>query len=317
MKAVKNVAILASDDMMPGAVTERGDAFERDEQMGKLVPALAMLGVDCALLRWREAAERAGDYDAVLPLLCWDYWDEREAFLTVLERAAKTTRVLNGVELLRWNTDKRYLEELGAGTANLRGAPIIETEVVERIDSDAVARAFDRFGTDRLVIKPQVGAGAWRQVSVRRGEALPDAGEMPSGRAMIQPFLKAVETEGEISMLFFDGVLSHALRKTPKPGDYRIQSLYGGREEAVVATPDMIAIADGALAQMQARFGALPLYARVDVLRGNAENGDGSWRLIECEMVEPYLYFGLSDGEGGENAGARAFAAALVNRLDN
>ena len=300
------VAILASDNMMPGAAEARADAFERAEQMGKLVPALAALGVGCELVRWREIDTVAGGYDAVLPLLCWDYWDAREDFLATLERAAERTRVLNAVELLRWNTDKRYLDELGEG-----GAPIIATWVVDRVDADVVAEGFARFGCERLVIKPQVGAGAWRQVSVRKGEALPTAEALPPGRAMVQPFLEAVETEGEISLLFFDGVFSHALRKTPKAGDYRIQSLYGGKEERYAPDAEQLGIAEAALGQMAARFGEGPLYARVDVLRGN----DGGWKLIECEMVEPYLYLGLSAGEGGENAGARAFARALAGRL--
>ena len=297
------VAILASDNMMPGADGERPDFFERDEQMGKIVPALAALGVGCELRRWREADAIAGDYAAVLPLLCWDYWEQRDAFLATLERSAERTRVLNAPGLLRWNTDKAYLAELGA-----KGAPIIETVIAERVSEGVVREAFETLGAERLVIKPQIGAGAWRQVSVRKGEALPEASEMPPGRAMIQPFLKAVETEGEISMLYFGGRFSHALRKTPKAGDYRIQSLYGGREVEFAPDAGMIGLAADVLAMMD----EAPLYARVDLLRGN----DGAWRLIEVEMVEPYLYFGLSAGEGGENLGAQAFASALVERLN-
>ena len=64
---MKKIAILASDNMMPGNPDERGDSFERDEEMSKLVPAFAAKGMKVDLVPWREAAARAGDYDAMLP----------------------------------------------------------------------------------------------------------------------------------------------------------------------------------------------------------------------------------------------------------
>ena len=46
------------------------------------------------------------------------------------------------------------------------------------------------------------------------------------------------------------------------------------------------ALAEQALAEVAARFGTLPLYARVDLLTGT----DGEPLLIELEVVEPALY---------------------------
>ena len=298
----KKVAVLASDNMMPGAEDAREDAFERDEQMGKLVPCLAARGVACELVRWREAAERAGEFDAVLPLLCWDYWDDREAFLGEMERAAERTRVFNTPDVLRWNTDKIYLQQFANG-----GVPTLPTRFVDRVGEAEALDGFERFGTDTLVIKPRVGAGAWRQALVRMGEPLPGAEALPPGAAMIQPFMEAVATEGEVSMLWFGGELSHALRKLPKAGDYRIQSLYGGREVSYGAGTELRELATAVLGALP----ELPLYARVDCLRGN----DGEWKLIELELVEPYLYLGLSEGEGADNKGANLFADKLVQAL--
>ena len=298
----KKVAVLASDNMMPGAENAREDAFERDEQMGKLVPCLAARGVECELVRWREAAKRAGEFDAVMPLLCWDYWDDREAFLAEMERAAERTRVFNAPKMLRWNTDKIYLQQFADG-----GVPTLPTRFVDEVGEAEVLDGFERFGTDTLVIKPRVGAGAWRQALVRMGEPLPGADALPPGAAMIQPFMEAVATEGEVSMLWFGGELSHALRKLPKAGDYRIQSLYGGREVPHEAENELRALATAVLGALP----ELPLYARVDCLRGN----DGEWKLIELELVEPYLYLGLSEGEGADNKGANLFADKLVRAM--
>ena len=124
---------------------------------------------------------------------------------------------------------------------------------------------------------------------------------------MIQPFMEAVETEGEVSMLWFGGELSHALRKLPKAGDYRIQSLYGGREVSYETGTELRELATRVLGALP----ELPLYARVDCLRGN----DGEWKLIELELVEPYLYLGLSEGEGADNKSANLFADKLVQAL--
>ena len=288
--------------MMPGAADERSDSFERDEQMGKLVPALAALGVGCELVRWRDCDAGAEDFAAMMPLLCWDYWDQRESFLATLDRAGRKTRVLNSPATLRANTDKAYLAELAA-----RGAPVIPEISVEFATDAVIQEAFDRLGSDTLVVKPRIGGGAWRQVKVERGRPLPPGSERPPGPALIQPFLHAIVKEGEVSLLHFDGRFSHGLRKLAKPGDYRIQSTFGGREEPFVPDAGLRGLARDILGLMD----EVPLYARVDLLRGN----DGAWKLIEIEMVEPYLYLGLSAGEGADNLGAQAFASALLGRL--
>ena len=81
-------------------------------------------------------------------------------------------------------------------------------------------------------MKPLVGGGAWRQALIKKGEALPDADDLPLGACLIQPFLPGVPEEGEYSMIFFGGRFSHALNKRPKSGDYRVQSLYGATSRA-------------------------------------------------------------------------------------
>ena len=50
---------------------------------------------------------------------------------------------------------------------------------------------------------------------------------------MLQPYLETVETEGELSALYFDGVFSHGVRKIPVPGDYRVQDDFGASDAAV------------------------------------------------------------------------------------
>ena len=298
------IALLISDNLLPDAENARPDIFELVEQMSKLTPVLASHGMELVQVRWREIAERAGEFAAILPLMVWDYFEgNEEAFLTAIAKAEQITPVFNNFDILKWNADKSYLDELHA-----RGAPVIRTLTVEHVTQRNVERAFEELETDTLVIKPKVGGGAWRQVLHKKGDPFPEADTLPPEGALMQPFLSSVTEEGEYSFLYFGGRFSHAARKTPKAGDYRIQSIYGGAEETYTPTQaerdrarDILDVLDHT-----------PLYARVDLLRGD----DGTLKLIELECIEPYLYLPHAKGEGGENEGAQKFAKALNARLD-
>ena len=300
---MKKIAILASDNMMPGHANEREDSFERDEEMGKLVPAFAAQGMELDLIRWRDAAEKADDYDAMLPLLVWDYFEGNEAAFTAeMAKAETKTKLFNNFKTLRWNANKSYLDEL-----ENHGAPVISTITVKRVTETGVSRAFEELKTETLVIKPQVGGGAWRQVLYKKGDPFPSKDDLPPEGAMIQAFLPSVVKEGEYSFLYFGGQFSHGLIKRPKSGDYRIQSLYGGTEETYEPSSQERASAREVLDALD----FTPLYARVDLLRGR----DGKLKLIELEMIEPYLYLAHAEGEGADNKGAQKLATALAKKL--
>ncbi len=301
---MKKVAILASDNMMPGHPDERADFFERDEEMGKLVPAFAAQGMALDLIPWRGASEKADEYDAMLPLLVWDYFEGNEiAFTAEMAKIEAKTKLFNKFSTLKWNANKSYLDEL-----EHEGAPVIGTITVDRVSERAVNKAFAELETDTLVIKPQIGGGAWRQVLYKKGDSFPSKDELPPEGAMIQAFLPSVIDEGEYSFLYFGGQFSHGLIKRPKKGDYRIQSLYGGTEETYEPSSAERASARAVLNALD----FTPLYARVDLLRGL----DGRLKLIELEMIEPYLYLAHAKGEGAENEGAQKLAQALAKKLD-
>lgn len=301
---MKKVAILASDNMMPGHPDERVDFFEREEQMGKLIPAFAAKGMALDLIPWRGSSQAADDYDAMLPLFVWDYFEGNEAaFLSEMAKVEAKTKLLNRFSTLKWNSNKSYLDAL-----EKEGAPVIRTINVNRVTESCVAKAFKELETDTLVIKPQIGGGAWRQVLYKKGEPFPSKDALPPEEAMIQAFLPSVLEEGEYSFLYFGGHFSHGLIKRPKKGDYRIQSFYGGTEENYDPTQAERASARAVLNSLD----FTPLYARIDLLRGL----DGRLKLIELEMIEPYLYLAYAKGEGAENEGALKLAEALAKKLN-
>ena len=299
------VAILISDNLVSGHEDARDDIFELEEQMSKLVPAFAQNGIRLETVRWREAAEKAAGFDAYLPLFVWDYFeDNQEAFLTEMARAAQHTKLFNNFDVIRWNSEKSYLDELDSS-----GAPVIQTKYLDRVTESSISKLFDELESDKLVIKPVIGGGAWRQVLYQKNDPFPAKSELPPEGAMVQAFLPSVQSEGEYSFVYFGGSFSHGVLKRAKKGDYRIQSIYGGTEETY--TPSKTERAAARLILDALDF--TPLYARVDLLRGT----DGGLKLIELELLEPYLYLSHSPGENCDNKGALRLADALLKKLDN
>ncbi len=267
------IAYLASNVTLPDSPDRRDDAFEHDQMMACLRSAFEPHGADVDDIAWDDPDADWRSYDAAIIGTTWDYGDRHNEFLAALEQIAGATTLFNSPAMVRWNSHKRYLRDLGD-----KGASLIPTIWIDDASESAARDAFDRLDADDLVFKRQVGASARGQHRLRRGDPIP---KMPEPM-MVQPFLKTIQSEGEISFVFIDGALSHALVKQAADGDYRIQSEYGGRETAITPTPDDLAPA----MQVLSALDETPLYARVDMLRGD----DGDLLLMELELVEPFLY---------------------------
>ena len=298
------IVFLACPDTLPSSPSRGVEAGLHDHQVAALRAGLAGSGlvgsgVEVIEADWRAPMEDFAGVSLALIGSAWDYTGAKDAFIARLAAlAAAGVRVCNPLDVVRWNADKCYLRELAR-----RGVPSIPTLWPEMPGPQDIAAAFDHFGCDRVVAKRRVGAGAMGQVSFTRGDpAIADwAMDQP---AMIQPFLPAIQSEGEYSFIFIDGQLSHALIKRAQAGDYRIQAKYGGVEAPIVPTPADRAAAQGVMAMLP--FDA-PLYARIDMLR----MPDGHLALIEAELIEPYLY-----PQQGPRLG-EMLARAVLRRLKN
>jgi len=296
---VPKIAFLACPDTLPGSPVRRPDAFEHDLLFDAIAAGLAGRA-ELVALDWRAPLAELAAFDLAYLGTPWDYTEAKDEFLERLEALeAAGVVVANPVEVIRWNSDKLYLKELAA-----RGAVSIPTLWPDSAGPADVLAAFDHFGCDRLVVKRRVGAGAIGQDSFSR-DAPPPADWRMDQAAMIQPFLPAIQSEGEHSFIFVDGQFSHGLIKQASGGDYRIQSLYGGIEIAVEPAPADRQAAEAVMAMLP--FAAAPLYARIDMVRLD----DGALAVIEAEVIEPYLY-PLQGPEFG-----RRMADAMLRRLAN
>lgn len=267
---------------------------ERDEDFGFLAPALRRHGVEVEAPAWSDPRVDWSEYDLVKLSSPWDYHERPGDFRGWLAAAAAATNLQNPLDLVEWNIDKRYLAALAEA-----GVPTIPTIWSEPGgEADAVAEIAAR-GWDRVVIKPAVDLGAMNLVRVEAelADRLLARYERP---VLIQPYLPSIATAGEGSLVYLGGELTHALRKQPASGDFRVQPLYGGTHEAVEPTTAEIEVAERALAASPGD----PLYARVDLVYEE----DGSPLLIELELIEPALYLDVAP-RGAVKGLARAMLA--------
>jgi glutathione synthase/RimK-type ligase-like ATP-grasp enzyme len=242
---------------------------------------------------WTEPGDLAG-FDLVMPLVAWGYHQDPARWHQLLDRLeVEAIPTLNPVPLLRWNSDKRYLAELGA-----KGIHVIPTRLVNQLDEAALADSRAEFG-EELVIKPPVSASAFGTHRLGAGDPLP--ADSVGREMLVQPFLHSVAEEGEYSCLLFGGRFSHAIVKRPKAGDYRVQPHLGGTELPCPPPEGAIDLANAALAAAPAEAA----YARVDLVRDH----EGKLAIIELELIEPALWLQHAP-DGGES-----FAAALRGRL--
>ena len=267
------------------------------EVLARLKTTLEGTGATVTATAWTDHVEDAAGlepYDLILPVIAWGYHRDHDLWLAGCETWSHAGLPLaNPAEVLRWNSDKAYLARLAD-----QGVPIPPTRWTDRVTQDQVDAAFAETGAPVLIVKPTVSAGAFRTLRLTPGQPMTDA---PEGAAMIQPYLKSIETEGETSLLFFGGRFSHAVNKRPVPGDFRIQMQFGGLYRTVTPDAEAMALAEQVLAAI-----AKPLlYARIDMARDDA----GAWVLMEAELIEPDFYL---DHDPANGAG---FAAAVAARV--
>lgn len=270
---MRKIAYLSSKATLPGSPLRRSDAYEHDRMMTALSGPFEALGMSLHDVDWADPEQAWSDYDAVMIGTTWDYWDHPREFLQTLAKIETETQLFNSAGLVAWNSHKTYLKEL-----ETKGARLIPTLWIDKVTPEKAEAAFVEIGSDDLVFKRQVGAGADGQYRLKHHDPLPPM----DNPMMVQPFLSMIQTEGEISFIFIDGVFCHALIKRAKAGDYRIQSNYGGVEEPIQPRARDLEAAKSVIDTL----GDIPLYGRVDMLRGE----DGGLLLMELELIEPYLY---------------------------
>jgi len=270
------------------------EGFVCDDDLA--IPALEELNWEVEKVSWRARDTDWGRFGIVVIRSPWDYPTDAPRFLALLEEIEKSgTPLQNPLELVRWNLHKSYLARLSES-----GVSIVPTRWLDQPGQQDIQALFLEFGTDTLIIKPSVGTNA-EHAHVLRADAMEQVwpGIQPAferRQAMLQPFRPAIQSEGEYSLMFIDGVLSHTIRKKPKAGDFRSQEEHGSDISLVEPEGLLVRRAAEAIAVLSAR----PLYGRADMIR----NPDGDFEVMELELVEPSLYLRMDPGAPGRLARA-------------
>ncbi len=230
----------------------------------------------------------------------WDYFDRFDEFSIWLTKVSRQTQLFNSEALIRWNIDKHYLLDL-----KTKDVHIAETKFIEADTTTTLERLHNELGWTETVLKPCVSGAARHTYRLNKNnlkthEVLFQK-LIKTEAMMLQPFQHKIVSEGEISMMVFNGTFTHAILKKAKPGDFRVQDDFGGSVHNYTPTKNEIAFAQHAVKACP----ELPIYARVDIFTDN----DGKTALSELELIEPELWF------RNHQEAAHVLAKAIKERL--
>jgi glutathione synthase/RimK-type ligase-like ATP-grasp enzyme len=270
-----NIALVSYSDK--GAYDS--ETVESEDQ--RLLTFLQEKGLSVEMVIWNDPQVNWENYQLAILKSPWDYFDlinDFHQWLNHLEQ--KKVRLLNPIDVVRWNTDKKYLKEIEAA-----GLDITPCSFINRNEQVNLSDFFEFYHTDKLIVKPCVSGGAKNTFKI----TFENAGEVSKKLNflvqdedfIVQPFLPEIVENGEWSFIFFNGVYSHSLIKKAKAGDFRVQPAHGGSVHPQNPSPEVIQKA----AAYVNLFAKNCLYARVDGTFVNEK-----FLLMELELIEPFLF---------------------------
>jgi hypothetical protein len=269
---------------------------EPDLDEAPTLAALRAAGLRAAAVAWDDPAADFSSARMTILRATWNYPEDPEGFLAWAERTAGVSELWNPLPAVRWNLHKGYLLELERA-----GVPVVPTRLVRRGEAAPLAALLAETGWTDVVIKPAVSAASRNTLRcdpANRAEGEAHLRAVAAwGDVLVQPYLMSVDTYGERALVWIDGELTHAVRKSPR---------FARGDEAVTGplpiTPAEAKVALAALAVVASPL----LYARIDLAPGP----DGVPRVMELELMEPSLFFPFSP------SALDRFVRAVARRLE-
>lgn len=289
-------------------------ATGHDDDLAPMLEACARAGLQARVVAWDDATVSWRRFDAALLRSPWDYTERLVEFLGWCERVQRSTRLLNPLDVVRWNTDKHYLADLEAADVPVVPTVFVEpdAEPLEALQAFLAAEEAEEF-----VVKPAVSAGSRDTQRYSRAQDFAAGNHiarlLEQGRSvMLQPYLRSVDSAGEAALIYFDGQFSHAIGKGAllRPDQPATTTPHAaGQITPREADPAERQLAESVLAAAERLLQLdqpLP-YARIDLIRDDA----GKPRLLELELTEPSLFFAQAPGS------VERFAANLARHLND
>ena len=297
------------------ALVTSAEVPEGEPEDRALLVALAERGATATIEVWEDPQVDWSSFDLVVLRSVYDYSERREEFL---QWCASVPTLRNPLNVVRWNSDKHYLQAL-AGV----GLPVVETLWLEPTRTYAKRDLHNRFpAREDFVVKPSVSAGSAdtgrytatdadsRRMAIAHAHRLLNEGRT----VLVQRYMPEIDTFGESSLVFLHGEYSHAIHKGAmlvgeESGDasvYTRETMEPWQPSQLeIETASNILTAVRQLIPGRSMQSRPLLYARVDlVVRGEQEP-----LLMELELIEPALYTPLSPGS------LDRFASAILREV--
>ncbi|MCI1641543.1 MAG: glutathione synthetase [Actinomyces sp.] len=260
-----------------------------------LLDALSDRGADPHIAVWSDPGVDWSEAGVCVVRSVSDYAYDRERFLSWAE---SVPRLLNHADILRWNSDKHYMIDLAK-----RGLSVIPTTWLEpdqHLSKQQVHSRFPAMGD--FVVKPAVSSGVRdigrytaNDTGQRQAAILQAMNLLSQGRAvMVQRYLEQIDVHGELSLVFFNGLVSHAVEKRAVLHPARVTD--PRMHEAVVtaehATEEQWRWGEEIRAVLHDYVRSLLgrdeqfLFNRVDLV----PDGRGSFLVMEVSMMDADLY---------------------------
>ena len=287
------------------ALVSGAEAREFDTDLPYLSRALGDRGIITEIVDWDNASVDWSRFSMAIVRSPWDYHRRYPEFLTWLDAVSAVTTLQNPADIIRWNTNKEYLDELVDAKIG-----IVPTTFV-RSAQDLVTITNEGMLERDIVVKPTISAGS---NNTERHEESPvkaaahlgfllDAGFI----AMVQPYQRFIDERGETGMVYFNGQLSHSFRKGAilATGENIKNGLFTVEDIAPrTASAQERELGKAVMTFVKKKWGEYPLYARVDVVRGSA----GVPVVMELELAEPSFFLQV------DHEAPSRFASAVLAR---
>jgi glutathione synthase/RimK-type ligase-like ATP-grasp enzyme len=212
----------------------------------------------------------------------WDYFDRFNEFFKWLDHTKEKTKFINSSDIILWNIDKHYLNDL-----EKQGINIAPTIFIEKGNKLKIGDLFKETKWEEAVIKPAISGAARHTYRLNKNnynkynDVLNEL--ILEESFLFQEFLNNITTDGEISMMIIGGKYTHAVKKRAKHGDFRVQDDHGGTVETYNPSKQEILFAEKCIKLCPNKV----VYARVDIIYDN----NNKISLSELELIEPELWF--------------------------
>ena len=212
----------------------------------------------------------------------WDYFEKLDEFYCWIEKTKHKTKFINSSEIINWNIDKQYLKDLAKNNINI--AP---TVFINKEKNISLSQLFIQTEWNDAVIKPAISGAAidTYRINVSNYTNYEHIFQklITEKDMLFQQFMNNILFNGEVSLIMIGQKYTHAVKKTAKKGDFRVQDDHGGIVEKHTATKEEILFAERCLKACPYK----PIYARVDIVYDNKNK----LALSELELIEPELWF--------------------------